>query len=98
PAVQIFWIATEDHDYEEIQWASILDRDSGLRKIRIDLSNGESSPVGWLSLHEDVDTAVSECLSNLPDLQFQSDVAELLRSAYKPLISPVDAFGRMMAK
>jgi bacillithiol synthase len=98
PAVPIFWIAAEDHDYQEIQWVSILDRDSALKKIVIDLSNGESSPVGWLSLHEDVNTAVSECLSSLPDSEFQPNVGELLRSAYKPLSSPVDAFGRMMAK
>src|SRR5437879_1403196 len=27
PAVPVFWAAAEDHDYEEIRWASILDRD-----------------------------------------------------------------------
>ena len=28
PAVPVFWIAAEDHDYQEIESASVLDRDS----------------------------------------------------------------------
>ena len=38
-AVPVFWIAAEDHDYLEIESASILDRDSQLQELRVDLSN-----------------------------------------------------------
>src|ERR1051326_7461187 len=54
PAVPVFWIAAEDHDYQEIEWATILDRDSALREFRVNLSNDESIPSGWLCLKEDV--------------------------------------------
>src|SRR5436305_1896776 len=47
-AVPVFWIAAEDHDHEEIAGTHILDRDSGLRQLRADLSNRDSAPVGWL--------------------------------------------------
>jgi uncharacterized protein YllA (UPF0747 family) len=98
PAVPVFWVAAEDHDHEEIRSASIFDREAGLQKISVDLSNGESAPVGWLSFRDDVSDAISKCLSGLPESEFQLQLRDLLESSYKPGTSPVDAFGRMMAR
>jgi uncharacterized protein YllA (UPF0747 family) len=98
PAVPVFWIAAEDHDYQEIESASLLDRDSGLMHVRVDLSNPESSPVGWLTLPDDGSQAISKCFSNLPDSEFQRDVRHIVESAYTPGVSPVDAFSRMLRK
>ncbi len=98
PAVPIFWIAAEDHDYQEIEWAAFLDKDSALRQVRVDLSNGESRPSGWLSLDSDVTAAVSQSLASLPDSEFQRAVDDLLTTCYRPGVSPVDAFARMLGK
>src|SRR5438132_8762568 len=78
PAVPVFWVAAEDHDYQEIESASILDRDSGLLHVRVDLSNPDASPVGWLTLRDDVSDALSKCLSSLPDSEFQPEVRQIL--------------------
>src|SRR5262249_43634389 len=80
PAVPVFWIAAEDHDYQEIETASVLDRDSGLMQVRVDLSNPDSSPVGWLTLGNDVSEAISKCLSVLPDSEFQPQARQILES------------------
>ena len=98
PAVPVFWVAAEDHDHEEIRWAAILDREAALQKIYVDLSNGESTPVGWLSFRDDMAGAISKCLSSLPESEFQLQLRELLESSYKAGTSPVDAFARMMAR
>jgi bacillithiol synthase len=98
PAVPVFWIAAEDHDYQEIESASVLDRDSGLLQVRIDLSNPDSSPVGWLTLGDDVTEAVSKCLSALPNSEFQSETRHVLESSYKPGVSPVHGFLTAMVK
>src|SRR5262249_22683532 len=74
PAVPVFWIASEDNDYAEIEPAFVLDRDSNLRKIQVDLSNSEATPVGWLRFKPDVGVAVEQCLSNLPQSEFQSEL------------------------
>ncbi len=97
PAVPVFWIAGEDHDHDEISYTSILDRDAGLRKIEVELANGDSTPVGWLQLRSDVETAISDCLSGLPESEFQPEIRTLLQSAYRPGASPVDAFAQVMS-
>ena len=97
PAVPVFWVAAEDHDYEEIESASIVDRDSGLLHTRVDLSNPDSSPVGWLTLHDDVTDSIAKLFEALPDSEFRTEIREVLESTYKPGVSPVEAFVKMLA-
>jgi uncharacterized protein YllA (UPF0747 family) len=98
PAVPVFWVAAEDHDHQEIESASVLDRDGGLMHVRIDLSNPDSSPVGWLTLGDDVRDALSKCLGGLPNSEFQPEVQQVMESSYKPGVSPADAFLSAMVK
>ena len=98
PAVPVFWVAAEDHDYQEIESASVLDRDGGLLHVRIDLSNPDSSPVGWLKLGGDVPDALSKFLAGLPGSEFQPEVRQIMETSYRPGVSPVDAFLSAMVK
>ena len=95
-AVPVFWIAAEDHDFEEISSAWIIDRNSDLRRLSVDLTDSEPAPAGWLTYKEDVRTAVAECLSKLPPSEFTVPLQSMLESSYKPGTSPVEAFARMM--
>jgi bacillithiol biosynthesis cysteine-adding enzyme BshC len=96
PAVPVFWVAAEDHDYQEIESTSILDRDSLLREIRVDLSNPEASPVGWLAFGDELRDAVAQCFSALPDSEFHHDVRRIVDACYRPGASPADAFLKML--
>ncbi len=98
PAVPVFWIASEDHDFEEIAWAGILNQDASFERVRADLSNDDRTPVGWLSFGEDIVSTIDECFSILPATEFQSDVRTLIEETYSPGVSPVDAFARMMTR
>src|SRR5262249_31002884 len=80
------------------EFASVLDRDSGLIQVRIDLSNPDSCPVGWLTLGNDISEAISKCLSALPDSEFQPETRHILESSYKPGVSPVNGFLIAMLK
>ena len=98
PAVPVFWIAAEDHDHAEIEWAAVLDRDSTLHRIRTELSDGGRTPVGWLTFGDDVTKAVDDCFDLLPQSEFHQDVRSVVGRAYRPGSSPVDAFARMMVR
>jgi uncharacterized protein YllA (UPF0747 family) len=96
-AVPVFWVAAEDHDFAEIESTWILNRNSELCKVRVDLSGEEPAPAGWLKFRDDVRIAIASCLDNLPHSEFTPDLKTLLESSYQPGISPVDSFARMMA-
>jgi uncharacterized protein YllA (UPF0747 family) len=97
-AVPVFWVAAQDHDYQEIETASVLDRDSRVMQVRVDLSNPDASPVGWLALRADVTDAISKSFSSLPESEFQLDVRQTVEAAYKPGVSPADAFLRTLER
>jgi uncharacterized protein YllA (UPF0747 family) len=97
-AVPVFWIASEDHDYEEIAWAGILNQESSFDRVRADLSDGDRTPVGWLRFGDDISSVIEKCFSILPPSEFQSEVRALIEGAYRPAVSPVDAFARMMTR
>jgi uncharacterized protein YllA (UPF0747 family) len=97
-AVPVFWIAAEDHDFQEIEWAAVLDKNSAVHQVRVNLANDEGMPSGWLSLKDDVSGAVSNLMESLPDSEFRPALQDLLNHCYRPGVSPVDAFGRMLAK
>jgi bacillithiol synthase len=97
-AVPVFWIASEDHDHLEIESTTIIDRDSQLQHLQVDFSNEEGAPVGWLRLRDEVAETITKCLGALPESEFQPAVKSLIEESYRPGVSPVDAFGRMMTK
>ena len=97
-AVPVFWIAAEDHDHEEIEWAGILSEDSTLGRVTTQLGDGAPTPVGWLRFGSSIQEAIDECFSFLPPSEHQDEVRTLVEDAYCPDASPVDAYARMMAR
>ncbi len=97
-AVSVFWIAAEDHDHKEIEWAGILSKDSTLEKVTTPLGDGARIPVGWLRFGPSVQDAIDECFRLLPPSEFKNDVRTILEDAYCPDVSPVDAYARMMGR
>lgn len=97
-AVPMFWVAADDHDFEEIQSAWVINRNSELCRIEVDLSSGEPVPAGWLHFKEDIREAIARCLSSLPSSEFAPEIQSILEDSYRPGVSPVTAFARMMAR
>ena len=46
PAVPVFWLATEDHDFPEIAAAHVFDVDSKVRSFRVSTTGAVDRPVG----------------------------------------------------
>jgi bacillithiol synthase len=95
--VPIFWLATEDHDLEEVDQVSLLTKTT-VETLHADLKVARAVPVGGVVPGPELE-AVLERASEL--LEF-APVAEWLRECYLPQDgthpSLALAFGRLMAK
>jgi bacillithiol biosynthesis cysteine-adding enzyme BshC len=96
PAVPVFWLATEDHDFAEVDHAWVFGPDHKPVKIRIagEAQNG-SHPVGAIPLR---DIPVAELRSALAGLPFADEAVAMVERAYQPGETMGSAFARMIGE
>jgi len=97
--VPIFWLATEDHDLEEINHAWLLTRHGTVEVVRSESkSPAEHAPVGEIVFTPDIDALVERTIALLPEGDGLAETAELLRESYRPGETFGAAFGRFMTR
>jgi len=96
-AVPVFWMATEDHDWEEVRAAEFTACDGRLASTDVpDALHRNGSPVGAVTLDETANMAVQRLLDLLPTTEFLPDLEMLLRDAYRPGRTYGEAFARLL--
>jgi bacillithiol biosynthesis cysteine-adding enzyme BshC len=94
PAVAVFWIDAEDHDWDEVAGCTILDTDLTPRTVRLSSPPGAGErPVARVVLDDGIHAALTELTSILPDTEFTSDLLGQLRACYTPGVGMSHAFG-----
>ena len=97
PAVAVFWIDSEDHDWEEVRSCTVLDDDQRAQTIRLDeLSGAGQRSVARLMLDGQGPAAVDALQAALPATEFTPALLDMLRSAYAAGHSMSQAFGRVL--
>jgi bacillithiol biosynthesis cysteine-adding enzyme BshC len=97
PAVAIFWIDAEDHDWEEVRSCTVFDADRTPRSVSLPARPGaEPAPVATVKLDDSIRTAVNELEQILPATEFTPSVIAALRRAYAPGTGMAESFGRWM--
>jgi bacillithiol biosynthesis cysteine-adding enzyme BshC len=95
PAVAIFWVDAEDHDWDEVRSCGLLDADLVHRQVALeDLRGARQQPVASLRLDESIRAAIDALEAILPATEFTPDLLSALRSAYEPGTGMADAFAR----
>ena len=98
PVVPLFWVASEDHDWREVDHTYAVGVGNELR--RIELANGRERgdrPVHRVPMGDAVIPVLDEFLSLFPDNDFKPACARRLRSAYTPANSLGEAFTQVLA-
>jgi len=93
PAVPVFWLATADHDLEEVNHAK-LPAGGELRLLRTASAGAENAPVSSVRLAGDV----AELLQEAAALLGESEVTDLLRSSYRSGETLGGAFARLFSR
>ncbi len=96
PAVPIFWMATEDHDLDEVRYATWFDQGKLIR-FELPLIAETGRPVGRISLGTQIEPlvqAAAELLAN----QGSDLLAQYLVESYRPEETYGSAFGKLFAR
>lgn len=96
-AVPVFWIDSEDHDWEEVRSSTVLDDEQRAHTIRLgDLDGAGERSVARLMLDGQGHLAVDALQAALPATEFTPPLLEMLRLAYAGGHSMSHAFGRVL--
>jgi bacillithiol biosynthesis cysteine-adding enzyme BshC len=95
PAVPVFWMATEDHDLDEVRTATWFDQGK-LRRFELPVVEA-GRPVGGISLGAEVESFAREAAELLSD-QGSDLLAEYLRESYRPGETYGSAFARLFTR
>lgn len=94
--VPIFWIESEDHDFEEASNTALF-AGTGLETVQAKGGYRQQDQMsGPTQLGRSIADTVQEFLNLLPDSDFKPEIAELLRSAYEPESTFEIAFAKTM--
>src|SRR3954447_3022958 len=94
PTVPVFWLATEDHDLDEVSRVSVPGADGSLQVIEISPPTIEDAPVGDVRLGDEVVAQVER----LVELLGPSEITDAVVEAYRPGVSMGDAFAKLYSK
>jgi bacillithiol biosynthesis cysteine-adding enzyme BshC len=99
PAVAIFWIDAEDHDWDEVRACSIFDSALDARSVALPARPaGDHVPVATVHLDHTITAALDELEQLLPPTEFRPAIMADLRTAYAEGRGMADAFGRWMER
>lgn len=94
PALALFWVAGDDHDWGEVGRCRVLDTDNRLRTLRLDPPPGRGTrSVGPTRLPQAVTDLLDDMEQLLPSSEFVDDYLELLRGHWRAGRPVAEAFG-----
>jgi len=98
-AVPVFWMATEDHDFEEVAGTSVLGREYELAKIRASVDvQPNRKPVGLIKFDDSIHETLDKLFYALPETEFSRELRDLIETAYADGNSFGDSFGIFLAR
>ena len=94
PAVPVFWLATEDHDFAEVNHAWVFDAEH--RPVRLAVSaQAAGQPVGDVVLNAAPVDELRRALAGLPHAE---EVAGLVAEAYRPGCTMGQSFSHLLGR
>jgi bacillithiol biosynthesis cysteine-adding enzyme BshC len=94
PAIPVFWLATEDHDFAEVNHAWVFGADHQPRKLEMRRASLEQ-PVGDVTL---VAPPLRELRAAMHGLPFGEEVADLVEETYRSGNTMGKAFGELLRR
>jgi bacillithiol biosynthesis cysteine-adding enzyme BshC len=97
--IPIFWLDSEDHDFEEVRSTYIIDKENQLKEIRYSPSKIPSGePMYKVVLEEEINSCVEKLTSSLHPTEFKNEVTQELVNCYSRGESISNSFAKWMVR
>jgi bacillithiol biosynthesis cysteine-adding enzyme BshC len=95
PAVPVFWLATEDHDFAEVNHAYSLSAANAPVRHEVATSQPDHTPVGGIPIAAYPVDELQQALAGLP---FAGELLAAVAAAYRPGATLGDAFSALLKR
>ncbi len=92
--VPVFWLATEDHDLNEVSRGTLLTSEQTLKAFATTTRSLENAPVASISFGPEIERLVGEVAQALGD----AEAGKLLRESYRPGETFGSAFAKLFSR
>lgn len=98
PVVPIFWVASDDHDWAEVNQTLAVDGNQELLRVAVE-QPGDHPPVPMSArrLGKGIVDTLAAYAEALPETEFAGPIRELLHRAYQPQATMAEAFRTLFA-
>ncbi len=98
-AVPLFWIASEDHDFDEANKTFVIDEEANLKTItNKPEAFEEHTPVAFIGLGESISETIDDYFDSLPHTEFTDEIKCFLTETYQDDESYSSAFAKLILK
>jgi len=97
PVIPVFWLADEDHDFQEIATLGFPSRGQW-QKLVTEEGPDTGKPAGQISVDDRMSQFIQHVIELLPESDFSGRVSELLTEAYAKGKTHAQAFGLLIQR
>ncbi len=97
PVLPIFWVASEDHDWEEANHADLIGVDNELKRYSVESPAGDRKPaLHRIPLGSDVEAVLERFTADLPSTDFSGPFVDNIREGFAPGRTIADGFHSLL--
>ena len=97
-AVPVFWIAEEDHDFDEVNKTFLLDEECKLNQFKNSPQNYEEGiPVGYVEFDISIEKTIENLFTTLLPTEFTSEIKKIIEETYQIGETYSSAFAKLLA-
>ncbi len=95
--IPVFWVASEDHDWDEVRGVALPDLDNELAELAVETrQEDQGAPLHRVRLGAELDQLRERLLALLPPSDFRPEVERALEGAYRSGATLPSAFAELL--